>query len=76
MAGKRKEIGKMKSKELCEMCAEYSAETKCEYKKECKLQSILTENMRLKNENRKLKKRIEECEIAKRWSIYPDTMGK
>ena len=46
----------MKSKELCEMCAEYSAETKCEYKKECKLQSILTENERLKHENRKLKK--------------------
>lgn len=46
----------MKSKELCEMCAEYSAETKCEYKKECKMQSILTENERLKHENRKLKK--------------------
>lgn len=76
MAGKRKEIGKMKSKELCEMCAEYSAETKCEYKKECKMQSILTENERLKHENRKLKKRIEEYEIARRWSIYPDTMGK
>ena len=56
MAGKGKEIGKMKSKELCEMCAEYSAETKCEYKKECKLQSILTENERLKHENRKQKK--------------------
>lgn len=34
----------MTSIELCRMCTEYSADTRCEHKKDCKLQKILTEN--------------------------------
>ena len=41
---------------LCEMCTEYSIDTKCENKDTCKLQAILTENARLKAEIKELKK--------------------
>lgn len=40
------------------MCTEYSTEIKCENKDKCKLQAILTENARLKAENKELKRRI------------------
>ena len=38
----------MTRKELCEMCTDYSTDTKCENKESCKLQAILTENAQLK----------------------------
>lgn len=43
----------MTSIELCRMCTEYSADTRCEYKKDCKLQKILTENKALRAENKR-----------------------
>ena len=49
----------MTSKKLCEMCTEYSADEKCEYKNTCELQKILTENKDLKAENKQLKAKVE-----------------
>lgn len=66
----------MTRKELCKMCTEYSAEIKCENKDKCKLQAILTENARLKAENKELKRRIREIEIRESWEKFPDMMGK
>lgn len=66
----------MTRKELCEMCTEYSTDTKCENKKSCKLQAILTENAQLKEENKRLRKENEERRIRESWDKFPDMMGK
>lgn len=66
----------MSRKELCMMCAEYSFDTKCEHKKDCKLQAILTENAQLKCENRELKRKLNDLKSARSWDLYPDMMGK
>lgn len=63
-------------KELCEMCAEYSVNTKCENKSTCRLQAILTENARLKEENKKLRRENEDRRIRESWDKFPDMMGK
>lgn len=66
----------MTRKELCEMCTEYSSDTKCENKKTCKLQAILTENAQLKVENKRLKKDNNEMQARERWEKFPDMMGR
>lgn len=66
----------MTSIELCRMCTEYSADTRCEHKKDCELQKILTENKDLKAENKQLKAKVEELEIEKSWWNSPDMMGR
>ena len=66
----------MTRKELCQMCTEYSAGTKCENKDTCKLQAILTENAQLKAENKLLKKENDERRIRENWDRFPDMMGK
>lgn len=66
----------MTKKELCEMCTEYSADIKCENRKTCKLQGILTENAQLKAENKELKKDNERMRIRESWEQFPDMMGK
>lgn len=66
----------MTRKELCEMCTEYSTDTKCENKGACKLQAILTENAQLKAENKRLRKENEERRIRESWEKFPDMMGK
>lgn len=66
----------MTRKELCEMCTEYSTDTKCENKESCKLQAILTENAQLKEENKRLRKENEERRIRESWDKFPDMMGK
>jgi hypothetical protein len=64
------------SKKLCEMCTEYSADEKCEYKNTCELQKILTENKDLKAENKQLKAKVEKLEVEKSWWNSPDMMGR
>ncbi|MBP3577693.1 MAG: hypothetical protein J6K15_06250 [Lachnospiraceae bacterium] len=66
----------MTRKELCEMCTEYSTDTKCENRENCKLQEILTENTQLKEENKRLRKENEERRIRESWDKFPDMMGK
>ena len=66
----------MTKKELCEMCTEYSVDSKCENKDTCKLQAILEENKRLKQENRRLKKENDEHSARESWEKFPDMMGK
>ena len=66
----------MTRKKLCEMCSEYSTEYKCELQEDCRLQAILTENIRLKADNRELKKKIKELETKRSWELSPDRMGK
>lgn len=66
----------MTSAELCKMCTEYSIHSKCEYRKSCKLQNILTENKDLKAKNKELKAKVEELEVEKSWHDSPDMMGK
>lgn len=62
--------------ELCKMCAEYYTETECKNKKDCKLQNILTENTKLRVENKKLNKKIQEMETRRSWEKSSDMMGK
>ena len=66
----------MTRKELCEMCTEYSTDTKCDYKETCKLQAILTENAQLKEESKRLRKENQEMKIRESWEKFPDMMGK
>lgn len=62
----------MTSIELCRMCTEYSADTRCEYKKDCKLQKILTENKVLRAENKELRTKA----FRNSWEKSPDMMGR
>lgn len=55
----------MTSIELCRMCTEYSADTRCEHKKDCKLQKILTENKELRTKA-----------FRNSWEKSPDMMGR
>ena len=66
----------MTKKELCEMCTEYSVDTRCENQDSCKLQAILTENARLKDEIKELKSKNNDLESRRRWEMFPDMMGK
>lgn len=58
----------MTQKELCEMCTEYSADTKCENKDACKLLNILKENKALKKENEELRHKMS-------YMINPNAIG-
>lgn len=62
--------------ELCRMCNEYSADTRCEFRETCKLQKILTDNAKLKAENKELKIKAEKLESDASWDKFPDMMGK
>lgn len=66
----------MTRKELCEMCTEYSVDTVCDHKDDCKLQAILTENAKLKAENRALKRENNDMRVRESWEKFPDMMGK
>lgn len=66
----------MTRKELCEMCTEYSADTKCETKDTCKLQAILTENATLKAEVANLRRKNNDLESYRKWEMSPEMMGK
>lgn len=66
----------MKSKDLCKICTEYSADARCEHKKDCELQKILKENNKLRAENRTLRKKNDELKTEKSWRDFPDMMGK
>lgn len=66
----------MTDKELCNMCTEYSTETKCDHKNDCKLLGILRENRQLKEELREIKKELSDLQIRKSWEDYPEMMGR
>ena len=66
----------MTSTDLCKMCTEYSIHSKCEYRKTCKLQKILTENKDLKAKNKELKAKVEELEVEKSWHDFSGHDGK
>lgn len=66
----------MTNKELCNMCTEYSTETKCDHKKDCKLLGILRENRQLKEKLRETKKELSDLQIRKSWEDYPEMMGR
>ena len=66
----------MTDKELCNMCTEYSTETKCDHKKDCKLLGILRENRQLKEKLRETKKELSDLQIRKSWEDYPEMMGR
>lgn len=44
--------------------------------KTCELQKILTENQELRLENKKLRENVEKLEADKRWTDFPDMMGR
>ena len=58
------------------MCTEYSTETKCDHKKDCKLLGILRENRQLKEKLRETKKELSDLQIRKSWEDYPEMMGR
>lgn len=58
--------------ELCRMCNEYSIHSRCEYRKTCKLQKVLTDNEKLRAENKELKDKV----VSYEWKEFPDMMGK
>ena len=66
----------MTNTELCRMCTEYSTDTRCDNKKDCKLQKILMENKKLRAENKELRVKTEKLETDKRWTDFPDMTGK
>lgn len=65
----------MKQIELCEMCTEYSKESKCEIRNRCKLLNILRENEKLKEENRKLKKENADKSLRMSYMRDPNAIG-
>lgn len=66
----------MTRKELCGMCMDYSTDVKCDNEETCKLQTILTENAKLKEENKWLRKENEEMRIRESWEKFPEAMGR
>ena len=73
----------MTRKELCEMCTEYSTDTKCENEEHCTMLKILNranklekENKQLKADNKQLLKENKERRIRESWEKSPDMMGK
>lgn len=66
----------MTNNELCNMCTEYSTETKCDHKNDCKLLGVLKENRQLKEELRETKKELSDLQIRKSWEDYPEMMGR
>lgn len=66
----------MTKKQLCKMCVEYSSDIKCDNKNNCELQNILSENKKLKEEVKRLKKENKDLLIEKSWRMSPDMMGK
>lgn len=72
----------MTKKQLCEICTEYSTETKCDIEDTCELQNILQENTELKRslkqikkELKQAKKKLEDLEISQSWERNPERMG-
>lgn len=68
--------GTITSKELCEMCNEYSTERKCDIKDSCELQKILQENKKLKEKNKKLKAKIDKLQSDLSWANDDNQMGR
>ena len=58
----------MSDTELCKMCTEYSNETKCDNKENCKLLAIVRENRELKKENADLRLKIS-------YMVNPNAIG-
>ena len=65
----------MTEKELCLMCENYSEDTKCEQRDNCKLMAILQENMELKKKVSRLKHQLDESELMRSYMIYPNAIG-
>jgi hypothetical protein len=66
----------MTEKEICQMCTEYSIDTKCDFKDKCKLIALVRENRKLKTELKAVKKELTELKSIRSWELYPDRMGK
>ena len=65
----------MTEKELCLMCENYSEDTKCEQRDNCKLMAILQENMELKKKVSRLKHQLDESELKRSYMINPNAIG-
>lgn len=65
----------MTKKELCNMCNEYSTDTKCEMESDCKLLKIVEENKSLKDECKQLKKQISDFKIQMSYMTDPNAIG-
>lgn len=65
----------MTNKELCQMCTEYSSDTRCENEDNCKLLNILRENEKLKKENRSLRQKNSESELRMSYMYDPNCIG-
>ena len=66
----------MTEKEICQMCAEYSIDIKCDFKDKCKLIALVKENKSLKAELKAVKKELAELKSIRSWELCPDRMGK
>lgn len=65
----------MTEKELCLMCENYSEDTKCEQRDNCKLMAVLNENMELKKKVSRLKQQLDESELKRSYMINPNAIG-
>ena len=61
--------------ELCNMCTEYTKDTKCKNKEDCKLLNIIKENKALKKENKDLKRANEELRLNISYMVNPNVIG-
>lgn len=57
----------MTQKEICRMCSEYDSEHRCDSNGKCKPIELFKENQKLKEENKSLKKQIQELRIVRSW---------
>ena len=56
------------------MCENYSEDTKCEQRDNCKLMAVLNENMELKKKVSRLKQQLDESELKRSYMINPNAM--
>ena len=65
----------MTKTELCEMCEEYAAGTKCEYEYDCKIMQLYYENASLRKDNAQLRKDNADMKNKMSYMVNPLSLG-
>lgn len=60
---------------VCKFCESYIAYKKCDSKDVCELKKIETENLKLKEENKRLKSQIIDLRLNMSYMINPNAIG-
>lgn len=65
----------MNKTDICQMCDNYSAHTKCESEDDCKIMKIMNENAALKKQVKELTKELADAKLNMSYMIDPNAIG-